>query len=126
MAYELPLFQPAIWKANSDFTTKQYLAVNPVVGSDSLMAVDIVATAGIGILGINQDDCVAGGAPSLTTEGISKAKAGGTIAIGNLLMVNASGQLVLATTGNVAVAIAMEAAVSGDIFSAYLRNQGKQ
>jgi hypothetical protein len=126
MSYELPLFQPAIWKANSDFTTKQFLAVNPVVGSDGFMAVDIVAAAGVGILGINQDDCVAGGAPNLTTEGISKVVAGGTVAIGNLLMVNASGQLVLATTGNVAVAIAMEAAAAGDIFSAYLRNGGKQ
>ena len=52
-----------------------------------------------------------------TIGGGAKARAAAVIAAGDLLATDANGDLVVATTGQFAVARAMNAAVSGDIFA---------
>jgi len=48
--------------------------------------------------------------------GSSLAKAGGSVSVGNLVMCDANGAVVVATSGNFTVGIALQDAVSGDLF----------
>ena len=100
-------------------------------GSGQFMAVVVNSTGrttaiasaiGQQIYGILQNKPTSGQAADVGFIGISKANAGGTIAAGAILMTNASGQLIAWTAGSgyAQVGQALEAAVSGQIFTAYI------
>lgn len=138
MAYEIPLFKVGVLPSNIDMSTEaswQFTGVDVVVASGTVQgtgtggaAVGSIASTGLPGLGVVQNNPQIGEAAEVTTHGISKAVAGGTIAIDNLLMWSVSGgiaKLVVATSTNYAVAKALESAVSGDVFTVFLRNYGK-
>jgi len=69
------------------------------------------------MIGILQNKPKSGEAANIMRAGTSKAVIGGTITRGDLLKNDSSGRLVTATTGNVAVAQALESGVLNDIRS---------
>ena len=97
----------------------QYLAV---VLTSAGRTSAIASAIGAQIYGILQNKPALGGAADVGIYGISKAVAGGTIAAAAPLMTNASGQLVAWTAGSAyaQVGYAIEAAVSGQVFTAYI------
>ena len=96
----------------------QYLAV--LVSASRTVA--LASSTGQQILGILQNKPALGQSADVGFIGESKAVAGGTIAAGAQLMVNGSAQLVTWTAGSgyAQVATAIEAAVSGQVFSVFL------
>ena len=97
----------------------QYLAV---VLTSAGRTSAVASTAGAQIYGILQNKPASGGACDVGIFGVSKAVAGGTIAAAQPLAVNASGQLVAWTSGNsyAQVGYAIESAVSGQVFTAFI------
>jgi hypothetical protein len=77
-------------------------------------------------LGIAQNPANQGEAVEVCRDGGSKAIAGGTFAVGDLLMAASNGSTVKCTTGNMAIARALESAVIGDITSVEVKCFGKQ
>jgi hypothetical protein len=75
-------------------------------------------------VGVLQDNPVSGAAASVMVQGISKLIAGGTIAAGDRLGTDANGAAIKLTEGTdttkYIVATALQSAVSGDTFSAYI------
>ena len=119
-ALEVPLFKPGVVSAN-------------VAGLAQFTAVTMVAdlavgapTAGGPIFGVLQNNPNQYEAAEVECKGITKAVLAGTVSPGNLLMVNSSGQFLVCTTGNSAVAMAMAPGVSGDISTVLIQNFGKQ
>lgn len=79
-----------------------------VYGADAYHAT-LAGTAGEQIVGILEEDAVSLQLPvSVIEEGQAVAQIGATVAAGQSLAVNASGQLVPAVSGNTIVAIALE------------------
>lgn len=135
MSYEIPGFSIGIFPANIDMSveaTWQFRFVDVVVASATTGygngGAALGAPSGVGVpgLGIVQNNPMVGEAGLVMTDGVSKAVAGGTIALDALLMIkDASGSLITATSTNYAVAKALESAVSGDIFAVLVKNYGK-
>ena len=135
MAYEIPNFTVGEFPADVDMSTEatyQYSAVCVVtaasvtgagVGGAAIVPPGSVTSPIIGVLQNNPAQAEAG---QVMIQGVTKALAGGTFQIGDLLMVNSSGQFLKATSGNFAVAQALEKAVSGDITTVLLVRNGKQ
>jgi Uncharacterized conserved protein (DUF2190) len=82
------------------------------------------ASAGVRIDGVSITDAASGKAVSLAYLGRVPVTAAGTIALGALVTTNASGNALTATTGQIIAGIAMEAAVSGQVFTIDLRLDG--
>jgi hypothetical protein len=132
-AYEIPGFYIGVLEANISMVveaTYQYTGVDVsaatgagLVGPGALVP---PASAGVAILGILQNNPQLAEAGQVMTSGVTKAVAGGTFAIGAILAVNSSGQLVAATSGQYGVAKALQAGVSGTIVSVFLFGYGKQ
>jgi hypothetical protein len=78
------------------------------------------------MLGVLQNNPAIAEAAIVVTDGVSKALAGGTFAIGAILTVNAAGQFVTAASGNYGCAKALQNGASGTIVSVFLKNYGKQ
>ena len=97
----------------------QFLAV---VLTSAGRTVALAASIGAQIYGILQNKPTSGAAADVGFIGVTKAVAGGTIAAGAALMTNASGQLVTWTSGSgyAQVGYAIEAAVSGQTFTAFI------
>jgi hypothetical protein len=95
----------------------QYLAV---VLTAAGRTVAVAAAIGAQIYGILQNKPALGQAADVGIIGITKAVAGGTIAAGAALMTNASGALITWTAGSgyAQIGTAIEAAVSGQVFTA--------
>ena len=106
--------------AAADLTAKQFYAIK--IDTNGLAAVAGAGEAGIGIL---QNNPGLGQSAAVQVDGISKARAGATIAAGAPLASNASGLLITATTGNYIIGFAKEAAVVNDIFACVLEPLGK-
>lgn len=106
--------------AAADLSAKQFTVIK--LDSNGAAASAGAGEAGIGIL---QNNPGSGQAATVQIDGISKAKAGGTISAGAALAANASGLLVAATTGNYIVGFAKAAAASGDVFPVVLKSLGK-
>ncbi|WP_407146256.1 hypothetical protein [Bradyrhizobium sp. ORS 86] len=101
----------------------QFLAVKTTAGR----AVNLASTGGEAIDGILQNDPVQGYVADVGVMGISKAVAGGSFSAGALLMTDTSARLITATTGNFAVAKALEASTgAGQIITVFVQNFGKQ
>jgi hypothetical protein len=97
----------------------QFLAV---VLTSTGRTVALAASVGVQIYGILQNKPTSGAAADVGFTGVTKAVAGGTIAAGAALMTNASGQLITWTAGSgyAQVGYAIEAAVSGQTFTAFI------
>lgn len=82
------------------------------------------------LLGIASHDAAITTSVRIMYDGVAKAKAGGTIAVGDLITSGAAGVAVTAAPGagvnNRIVGMAMEAAVSGDYFRVLLRQGSVQ
>ena len=123
VAYEIPSFFVGVLAAGSDFSSEaadQFVAMDVGAGETAVLPL-----AGAPVLGICQHNPVAGEAVQIMVAGVSKAKIAGTVAAGDLLMTNSAGKLLLATTGNHAIAKAMQAGVSGDVVAVLLKSYGK-
>lgn len=117
MAFEKPVLHDDRL-ATSSLATKQFYAVKLSSGQYV-----ICATAGERCDGILQNAPAALEVASVMKEGITKAKAGGTIAEGDRVAVDANGKLVKATGGTYCVGTALEAAASDQVFSLHLGAQ---
>jgi Uncharacterized conserved protein (DUF2190) len=139
MSYEIPSFLVGVFPADVNMSTLtgntypfQYTGVcvytaistqGAGIGGAAIIPPSAASTPMIGVL---QNAPQQGEAGTVMIGGVTKAVAGGSFSIGALLMVNSSGQFVLATSGNYAVAQALETAVSGDITTVLLIRNGKQ
>lgn len=79
-----------------------------------------VAGAGYRTVGIVQNAPGADEDAQVMMQGVSKAQAGGTITAGDSLTVDSNGKLIKSLDEAYSVGIALESAVSGEIFTAYL------
>jgi len=147
MAYEIPDFYVGIFPADVDMSGTvqdgvptdsvfQYsavvvrVAVNTQGAGFGGAAIAPAPSAGVPALGILQTNPQLGEAGNVMTEGVSKAQAGGNFVIGDLLMagtpaVSGAVPLVKATSGNYAIAQALETGSAGVLATVYLRNFGK-
>ena len=143
MGYEIPDFYVGVFPADID------MSANPSPGSDTdptyqftgVCVYTALNTQGTGvggaaiippsatsspIIGVLQNNPQLGEAGTVMVQGVTKALAGGSFDIGDLLQCNSSGAFILATGGTFAVAQALEQAVSGDICAILLIRNGKQ
>lgn len=147
MAWEMPDFTVGVFPADLDMSGTVQLgtptdsvfqftavvvraAVNTTGYGVGGAAVAPAPSAGVPMLGLLQQNPQLGEAAEVVTEGVSKALLGGNVAIGQLLAVqaaNANGATVLAvaTSGQYAVAQALESGSLGSIAAVYIRNFGK-
>jgi hypothetical protein len=136
-SYEIPSFYVGVIEANIDMSaqtteipTYQYTAVDVVAASGAGLTGPAglagPAAAGASCIGILQNNPKLAEAGQVMVHGVSKAQAGGTFAVGTILMTNSTGQLIAATTGNFGIAKALEAGVAGVVVSVLLFGYGKQ
>lgn len=131
-AFEIPNFILGVLEANVDMSveaTWQFTAVDVAAASGSGLlgpSALVAPTAGGGIIGILQNNPALAEAGQVFVSGVSKAQAAGTFTPGALLMVNGSGQFLLATAGNYAVAKALQTGAAGTVVSVLLGSFGKQ
>lgn len=124
MAIESTGLDLSVVTANADLSASQFCGVI-VATNDFGVSLATVGTAPI--LGILQNKPTAGQAADVRFSGVSKAIAGAAYTRGTYLMVNGSGQLITATSTNVAVAYALESATAAsDVRTVLLLNGGKQ
>ncbi len=100
--------------ASGSFAAKYILKMN----SDNTVSPSGAATdshIGVGDWGTAQS-CASGESVDVILGGSAEVKAGGTIAAGALVTSNGGGAAVTAVTGNRAIGVALESAVSGDVF----------
>lgn len=134
MGYEIPNFVVGVLPADVDMSNEAtfqytgvcvYTAVSQLGAGVGGAAICPPSASSSPIMGVLQNNPIAGEAGQVLVEGVSKAHAGGVFNIGDLLMVNASGLFIKATSGNYAVAMALETAASGDITTVLLVRNGK-
>lgn len=131
-AYEIPDFYVGVLEANVDMSveaTWQFAAVDVAAASGAGLtgeAALVAPAAGAAVLGILQNNPQLAEAGQVMCTGVSKAKAAAAFNPGTILMTNASGGLLTATTGNYGVAKALQVGASGTVVSVYLANYGKQ
>jgi hypothetical protein len=94
-------------RASADLSTLQYMAIE-IDGSG-------VAGSSVAAAGILANKPASGEDATLIYQGRSKFKAGGTVAVGNLLNVNSTGFFVAATSGDPTVGRCEVAASSGSM-----------
>ena len=83
--------------AQSDLSAKQYHAV---ILATTARKVKIASAATQQVLGILQNDPVAGEPASVVAAGMTKAYSGAAVVAGTLLTSNSTGQLITSTTAN--------------------------
>src|SRR5437763_894650 len=105
---------------NADLSSSQYLGI--VIGSNGKAA---VAGAGAMIVGVLQNKPKTTDTAAVRVSGLTKMVAGGTVTAGDKIMVNASGQAALATTGNYVIGLAEESGVVNQVISVLLMPSGK-
>lgn len=137
MAYEIPGFYLGVLPANTDLSDDdkyQYTAVKLVaasagVGPAAAAITPITASGDGSAIGILQNNPIQNEAAGVMIGGVSKAKLGAVVAVGEKLQAvpNADGAGVFIPTasGKYAQAQALEAGVYGDIISVLLLQQGR-
>ena len=93
-----------------------------VVQSSGLAAT--AGTAGVRVEGVSITDALSGKAISVAYSGRVPVTAGGTIAKGAAVATTNAGKAATATTGQIIVGTALEAAVNGQIMTIELRLDG--
>ena len=129
MAYEIPSFYVGILPADIDMSALQFAGVDVAPAAHTQGAgvggtAIVKPAAGGQILGILQNNPMVGEAAQVMEAGVSKAKAGGIFVAGDKLAVDVNGNFVLAVTGNLIVAIALETGAAGVISTVLLKNMG--
>lgn len=118
MAYEIPDLKYTL-VAGASIT--QWRAVN-VHASGRAMA----PSAGGQIVGVAQDTVASGEALAIEGGmGVTKWEAGEALSIGNLVMAHSDGTAKIATSGNFAHGVVIEAAASGAIATVKLQPHGR-
>lgn len=126
--FEIPNFIVGVLQANADLSAKQYYCVDVKQATGSGLSgpsVDLPAASGANVIGLLQNKPILGEAANVMCAGISKGFLGGTVAVGDSLMTDSAGKLIVATSGNYQVARALDAGVSGDICAVLLQRAGK-
>lgn len=128
MAYEIPGQKLGVIPAEVALTDKQFTAVvvqaqSAVVGTDGA-TVNTPSASGDSILGILQNNPLAGEACDIMVTGVSKAVIQGSVTVGQLLMSVPGGKLAVATSGKLAVAQALQAGSDSDIVTVLLQRNG--
>lgn len=100
--------------AAEDLSEKRWFA--GVIDSNGEIAV--ATTAGGRIDGVILDNSPAGVSTSLCLQGVERVVAGGTVAIGDALAVDSSGNFVAAATNDVVVGKALAAGADGEVITA--------
>lgn len=117
MALEIPVLVDSKHLAYADLSAKQYFFVKLTSNG-----IELCAGATDRPFGVLQNAPIAGEPAEVMRLGVSKVKAGGTIAIGALIGTDANGKgdskTVATDATEYAVGVADEAAVSNDIFTA--------
>src|SRR5258708_18839 len=120
MAYEIPNFYVGVLPADVDMSLESSwqfsgVCVGPAqnvigtgTGGAALVSPSTVSTP---ILGVLQNNPIAGEAGQVMEHGVSKAILGATVTIGAILKVTTAGAFVPATTGTYGVAQALESGV---------------
>ena len=131
-AYEIPSFYVGVLEANVDMSTEstwQFSGVDVAAATGAGLtgpaALVAPTTTGQTILGVLQNNPKLGESGQVMAHGVSKARFGGSFNIGDLLMVTSNGDFIAATSGNYAVAKALQAGSSSIIGSIFLANFGK-
>lgn len=116
MAFEMPVLDVS-FVAAADLSGSQYAAVTLDGNGKAVLA----TTAGEVCVGVLQNDPRAGETAQVRVYGVTMVKAGAAVTPGQLVSNDASGLAVPATTGQVALGIALDgAAGAGQIISVLL------
>jgi hypothetical protein len=129
MSYEIPNFYVGVLPSNIDMSTLGFIAAKVIPASATLGAgfggaALGLPSAGGKIAGVVQNKPVIGEPAQLMVSGVSKCLANEAFAVGDMLMVDANGKFLLATTGNQVVGIALESGVAGAVVAVLLKDIG--
>lgn len=106
--------------ASADLSAQQYRLVKL-----TSTGIAVANASDLNQVGVLQDKPNAlGVAGSVRVDGVSKVRYGGTVAAGDRLTSDASGNAIVATTGKQVCGIALVAGVSGDIGTIFLSPRG--
>jgi hypothetical protein len=122
MAIEIPGF---LWSlpAASDLSALQFRALI----ADGSGEAEQNTSAGGDIIGVLQDDPVAGQPAAIMSTGVTKMEAGAAVTQGGVVMSDNVGRAVDATATNKGIGIALDAAAgAGEIISVLLKDLGTQ
>jgi poly-gamma-glutamate capsule biosynthesis protein CapA/YwtB (metallophosphatase superfamily) len=109
MATEIDLFSLSM-EASADLSAAQFLCIGQAADAQAE-----VAGAGEKIIGVLQNKPAAEGrAATVRVHGTTKVVVGATLAIDDILMVDAAGKVIPATAGNFGVGIALETGANAD------------
>ncbi|MBB1074459.1 DUF2190 family protein [Rhodoferax sp. 4810] len=118
MAFDMTTFN-VTRVAGVDLSSAQYHCVKQNTSGAAVLC----NTAGESVFGILLNDPLNNQSAAIAVTGVAKVVAGGAIAIGNLLSVNAQGRLIVATAGKKIIGEAMSSATDdGQMLSVLLRN----
>lgn len=117
MAYEIPGFSFTL-VAGAAIT--QFRAVNVHASGRA-----VAPAAGGQIAGVAQDTVASGEACAVHEDGVTKWEAGESLTAGNLVMAHSDGTAKIATSGNFAHGVVLEAAASGAIATVLLKPHGR-
>lgn len=107
------------FNSTNDLSALEYLIVKEDVSNDNAVVAASAATDPV--VGILQNKPKANQGALVQWLGSSKVQAGGTITAGDRVTANSSGKAITTTSsGNSVVGIALQSAVSGDIFEVLL------
>ena len=112
--------------AKNQYTGVALGASQNTSGTGQGKAAAIAATAGQPIIGILQNNPIQGEPATICNSGVSMAKVSGSGSVGDLLAVDANGFFTKATSGQYAVAQALELYQTGETTSVLLGQFGKQ
>lgn len=105
--------------ANTDLSTKQYFFVK-VVNNNGIGQIALAGDGEFAIGVLQNKPSAAGDDAKVAISGIAKVEAGGTITAGGPVAVDASGNAVAASSGDIVVGVAMDSAVDGDLVGVLL------
>lgn len=106
--------------AGEDLSSSQFKFVT--LESDG--QVDLADSAGENCIGVVINDPASGGEATVVVSGKTVVTSGGTIAAGAAVATDASGDAVTASTGNIVMGYATEAAVDGQVIAIELIQGG--
>jgi hypothetical protein len=107
-------------EAGADLSAKQFRFVE--IASDE--QVDAVSSAGGSAIGVLQNDpSAAGRAATIAVAGVTKVVAGGTVAAGNKVQSDASGDAILAASADHVLGRALTGGADGELIEVLLLSQ---
>lgn len=124
MSYQFLGSELSTLTAAADYSSNQYYGMNVTA---SAATVTLASVAGQRVIGVLQNDPTSGGAANVQVSGVAKALAGGTVAIGDDIIVNASGKFIAASNADgYIIGTALSAASADEVFSLLITHRGKR